>query len=106
MPRVSLNPTITQNVIKMKNDIAYSALMGKYKDYKNARIAYAKFAVDNFEQCKNSPSPSVKAPIFSKFGFNMLKVWLLDKFRIKTKDEKLFNKMALEEKAKQKILNG
>ena len=101
MPKVSLNPTITQNVMKLKNDMSYYALMGHYKDFKNAKIAYSKIAVDNFELCKNLPNPKVSVPFFSKFGFNIFKIWLMEKFRIETKEEKLFKQMALEEKAKQ-----
>lgn len=106
MPKVSLNPMIRESVIKMKNDVVYSALTGKYKNYKNARKTYAKFAVDNFELCKNIPSPNASVPIFSKIGFNMLKIWFLDLFRPKTKDEKKLKQMAFEEKVKQQINNS
>lgn len=105
MPKVDLNPMITQSVTKLKNDITYSALLGKYKDYVAAKKAYANFGVDNFELCKNTPGANVTVPFFSKFGMNMFKVWFLDKFRIKTKNEKQFKKIALEELAKQKINN-
>ena len=93
MPKVSLNPMITESIVKMKNDIVFSAGMGKYKDYKNARKAYAKFAVDNFQ-------------LFSKVGLNMLKVVFLDLFRFKTKDEKKLKQLALEEKIKQQMQNS
>lgn len=106
MPKVSLNPMITESIVKMKNDIVFSAGMGKYKDYKNARKAYAKFAVDNFELCKNTPASNINVQLFSKVGLNMLKVVFLDLFRFKTKDEKKLKQLALEEKIKQQMQNS
>ncbi len=106
MPKVSLNPMITESIVKMKNDIIFSAGLGKYKDYKNARKVYASFAVDNFELCKNTPASSISSKLFSKVGFNMFKVWFLDLFRPKTKDEKKLKQLALEEKIKQQMQNS
>ena len=106
MPKVSLNPMITESIVKMKNDIVFSACLGKYKDYKNARKAYATFAIDNFELCKNTNASNVNAPLFSKVGLNMLKVVFLDLFRPKTKDEKKLKQMAFEEKIKHQIQNS
>ena len=66
-------------------------------------IDYAKLAVKNFELLAETTSPSIKVPLFSKLGLKMAKVWLLNKFRVKTPEEKALKKLVKEYKNKQKI---
>lgn len=101
---IKISPDLTSPVAKriaqLKSDTAFSAVTGDYKGFKHAIKEYAKLAVDNFELSKNISSPSVKAPLFSKAGLRMAKVWFLNLFRIKTPEEKLLKKMAKQEKLK------
>ena len=57
----------------------------------------------DFETIAKMPAPKLTAPLFSKWGFNMMYVRIREIFRRKTPDEKLFRKMAEEYKIKQKL---
>ena len=94
---------VANRIAKLKSDMVFSAAAGNYKVFKHAIKEHAKLAVDNFELSKNLSTPSVKAPLFSKTGLRIAKVWFLNMFRIKTPEEKLLKKMAKQEKLKQKI---
>ena len=96
-----LTSPVAKRIAKLKSDMVFSAAAGNYKIFKNAMKEHAKLAVDNFELSKNISAPSVKAPLFSKAGLRMAKVWFLNMFRIKTSEEKLLKKMAKQEKLKQ-----
>ena len=97
-----VNKTIvTQNVIKnLRKNMTVSILCGDYKSYKTTQKKYAEFVSKNYETAKNIKSQNVKVPMFSKMGLNILKIWFLEKFRIKTPAEKALNKLAQTEKAK------
>ena len=57
----------------------------------------------NFELAKNIPGSSARVPLFSKYGPRMFKVWLLEKLRFYTHEEKQLKKLVLRERAKQLI---
>ncbi len=97
-----INPII-RKLSSLKSDQVYSVAMGDYKGFKKASIDYAKLAVKNFELLAETTSPSIKVPLFSKLGLKMAKVWLLNKFRVKTPEEKALKKLVKEYKNKQKI---
>ena len=92
---------IINKLNQLKSDITYNVLLGNYKDYKKSLKEYSKLAVDNFEYVTKTKSPTIKnAPLFSKIGFNIMKIWFLNLFRKKSPEEKLLKKMSLEYKAK------
>lgn len=96
-----MSSPVAKRIAQLKSDMVFSAALGNYKVFKQAIKEHAKLAVDNFELSKNISGPSVKAPLFSKAGLRMAKVWILNMFRIKTPEEKLLKKMAKQEKLKQ-----
>lgn len=97
-------PDVTSPVAKrmaqLKAEIAFSAAAGDYKNFKTAMKEHAKLTVNNFELSKYIAGPKIKAPLFTKTGWQMAKVWFLNLFRIKTPEEKLLKKMAKQEKLK------
>jgi len=98
---ISQSAKITQELSRLKSNKIYSSVIGDYKGYKQASKEYAELAKDNFELSQKALGPRVKnVPLFSKIGMRILKVWFLDKFRIKTPAEKELNKMLKLEKAK------
>lgn len=113
MPIPNINPVNSpvMRFVKLKQDIAVSALMGNYKGFKENCKTLATEAVKDFESCKesrflspqkvslNSMSTIEKLKILK----NVLKIKLLDAFRIKTPDEKLFRKMCKEEELRNKL---
>ncbi len=81
--------SVTNQLLKLRNEKIFSAVTGDYKGFKQASKEFSKLAIENkdvFISLKKQSS--VKAPIFSKCGLNMLKIWFLEKFRIKTPEEK------------------
>ena len=95
---------ISRKLTQLKSDIVFSSVLGNYKDYKNAKKAYAELAKDNFELSMQAKGPKVeRVPLFSKAGMGILKVLFLDMFRVKTPAEKEFSKLVKLEKAKQKF---
>jgi hypothetical protein len=81
----------------------YSAAKGNYKEFKQASKEYASLAVKNFGLLSQVKAPSIKVPLFSTIGWNLFKVYLLNKFRIKTPDEKLLKKLGQEQEIKNKL---
>lgn len=105
MPKVNFDftsPTV-KHVSELKNKALLSFNDGNYKEYKQSLIELAKIGVDNFELVKNTPSLKIQRPvnIFSKDFFNLMKVFLLNKFRIKTPEEKRYAQIAKEYQAKE-----
>lgn len=96
------NETAILNMKRLKSNMAMSAMLGNYREFKTASKEYASSAVKDYELAKSIPFPKIKAPLFSKVGLNMLKVCVLNFFRSKTPDEKLLKKLSLEEKLKKK----
>lgn len=106
MTKVTLNPItkpVARKIAQLKSDMVFSAVTGDYKGFKTASKAHAKLAVENFDLLKSIPSPSVNVPLFSKAGLRMAKVWILNKFRIKTPEEKLLSQMAKQEKSRHRL---
>ena len=104
MAKVSFDPAIkpiARKIAQLKSDIVYSAALGNYKGFKAASKEHAKLAVENFDVARQIPAPSFKAPLFSKAGLRMAKVWFFNKFRIKTPEEKLLKQMGKQERLKQ-----
>ncbi|MBS6602345.1 MAG: hypothetical protein KH301_01130 [Brachyspira sp.] len=101
---ISQTAQISRKLTQLKSDIVFSSVLGNYKDYKNAKKAYAELAKDNFELSMQAKGPKVeRVPLFSKAGMGILKVLFLDMFRVKTPAEKEFSKLVKLEKAKQKF---
>lgn len=99
-------PAIRQRLVQLKSDRMLSCLMGDYKGFKAAQKEFAKLAVKNFDDVLAVSTPQkVTTPLFSKEGFNLMKIWFLDKFRIKTPEEKELKRMAAVEKMRKKYLN-
>ncbi len=63
-----------ERVRQLKNTMAYDAMLGNYKNFKNAKQEYATLATQDFETVSQLKSPQVKVPLFSKMGLNMLYV--------------------------------
>lgn len=80
----------------LRSSMVYDAISGNYKAYKEASKEYASLAIQDFEAVRKMKAPKVTAPLFSKYGLNMLFVYFRELFRIKTPDEKLFKKMGKE----------
>lgn len=99
---VKISPVIKQ-LSSLRKDQFYSVAMGDYKGFKKATIEFAKIAVKNFDESLQIKSPQLKVPLFSSVGLKMAKVWLLNKFRIKTPEEKTLKKLAKEYKLKKQI---
>jgi len=97
---------IAENVYKLKSEMTYSLLTGKYRDYKRASKSLAQIATQDFELVKNTPGMRIQIsnPITTNAFFKtalvylkVAKVTLLNKLRIKTSEEKLFAEKLKEE---------
>ncbi len=99
---IKVSPII-EKLSSLKYDQAISVIKGNYKGYKNASKEYAKIAVKNFDESLQAKGPEIKVPLFSAYGLRFVKVWFLNKFRIKSPEEKAFKKMCKEYKMKQEI---
>ena len=85
---------VTDRLRQLKSDVTYNTLFGNYKEYKKSVDEFSKLAVDKFEYVSKTKSPTIKnAPLFSKIGFNIMKIWFLNLFRKKSPEEKLLSKM-------------
>lgn len=83
-----VNP-IVQRITQLRNEAVYSAVEGNYKNFKNAIKENAKLTLENYELAKQVGNPVIKnVPLFSKIGMRIMKVMLLNFFRIKTPEEK------------------
>ncbi len=97
--------SVTSQLLKLRNEKIFSAVLGDYKGYKKASKEFSKLAIENKDVFISlNKQPSVKAPIFSKFGLNMLKIWFLEKFRIKTPEEKQLKQFVKAQKLSEKVL--
>ena len=87
-------PAVRNRLTQLKSEKILSALSGDYQGYKQAVKDFAKLAVENFDELKKlPPQQKITVPLFSKLGFRMAKVWFLEKFRVKTPEEKALKKM-------------
>lgn len=89
MTKISgVNP-IVQRITQLRNEAAYSAFEGNYKNFKNAVKENARLTLENYELAKQAGRPSISnISLFSKPGLRMMKVMILNFFRIKTPEEK------------------
>ena len=92
-----------ERVRHLRSSMVYDAISGNYKAYKKARKEYASLAIQDFDTVRQMKAPKVTAPLFSKYGLNMLWVYVRDLFRFKTPDEKTLKKMGQEVLAKAKL---
>ena len=92
-----------ERVRHLRSSMVYDAISGNYKAYKKARKEYASLAIQDFDTVRTMKAPKVTAPLFSKYGLNMLWVYVRDLFRFKTPDEKTLKKMGQEALAKAKL---
>lgn len=97
-----INPQIkyVEKIRQLKHNMAMSALLGDCNGFKNAKIELAKESLKNFEVAKKVKGTEVSVPLFSKYGFNMLKVRICNFFRIKTPEEKLYRQRCVEDLSK------
>lgn len=101
MVRVDLVGTRLQRLRAAK---MFHFLSGDYKAYKQASKDFAKVAVKNPKKLRalqQTSTPTITVPLFSSQGLNMLKIWVLEKFRIKTPEEKALKKLAQKNKQAQ-----
>jgi len=97
---------IVQRLQQLRSDKMFNYVIGDYKGYKTAAKEFAKLSVENPESFKilqQTPAPKVTMPLFSKPALKMLKVWFLEKFRLKTPEEKAFKKMCQRDYFEKKI---
>lgn len=92
-----------ERVKYLRSSIVCDALLGNYKNFKNAKKEYATLAIKDFDTVRKLPAPKATASIFSRQGLNILLVNIIDMFRIKTPDEKLLKRMGQEMLKKSKI---
>ena len=81
-----------ERVRHLRSSMVYDAISGNYKAYKKARKEYASLAIQDFDTVRQMKAPKVTAPLFSKYGLNMLWVYVRDLFRFKTPEEKILKK--------------
>lgn len=105
MAKIPKINTSYETIKRLQNDKFWSYVTGDYKGFKKASKEYAKAAIKDFETAKEVQrnTPSLKAPLFSQVSLNALKVWFLNKFRIKSPEEKELIRFAKIERAKQKL---
>ena len=101
--KIAATDSIKQQLSYLRKEVVYSALGGNYKNFKVATKEHAKLAVNNYDIAKQVKSPKITVPIFSKYGFNLLKVMVLNFFRKKSPEENLLRKIAKEEKIKNDV---
>ena len=92
-----------ERVRHLRSSMVYDAISGNYTAYKKARKEYSSLAIQDFDTVRQMKAPKVTAPLFSKYGLNMLWVYVRDLFRFKTPDEKTLKKMGQEVLAKAKL---
>ncbi|MBR6301833.1 hypothetical protein IKR55_03755 [bacterium] len=101
---MKLTPVQLNRVKELKTHIVFNQALGNYKEFKAAVKEYSKLAVQDFDTIMQLPSSSVSnVPLFSKMGMRMFKIWVLEKFRIKTPEERLLKKMSKEYYARKLI---
>lgn len=91
--KVDMSNPIAQKIHELKLENGLSIFAGKYGDAIKAQKQLAKIGIDNFELVTKVESPiKGTVPVFSKYGFRMILSMLIDKFRIKTPEEKKLEK--------------
>lgn len=106
MPKITPVQQRINRLQQLKADTIWSTVTGDYKGFKKAAKEFAKEAVQDFEAAKAVQVPLYnKVSIFSKTGLKMFKIWLLNKLRIKTPEEKLLKKLMKEDALKEKMFS-
>ena len=100
---MKLTPIQLNRVASLRHSMMMDAVLGNYKNFKNAKKEYASLAVQDFESIKKLPVLRLDAPLFSIFGMRMMYIGIRDFFRIKTPDEKLLKKLGEQAKAENMI---
>ena len=90
-------------VKQLRSSMTYDAILGNYKNFKNAKKEYAVLAIKDFNTVRQLPAPKVIVPLFSRQGIQMLFVMVRDFFRVKTPEEKILKKMGNDYKSKLKV---
>lgn len=85
------------HLVQLRNEVFYSAVAGNYKKYKKATKECAKYTLENLELAQNITSPRLSAPLFSRVGLNIMKIWFLNLFRIKSPEEKALKRLQKEQ---------
>lgn len=105
---IRFNP-IGRELQSLRTQKMLNQITGNYKAYKKSAKQFAKLAVENpevFREFMHTPRPEVKLPLFSKYTLRMLKVWFLEKFRIKTPEEKALKKLAQKNLLEKQFMNN
>ena len=90
----------------LRSSMVTDALLGNYKKFKEAKKEYATLAVQDFKKVRELPCPRASAPIFTRYGLNLLYVMVRDFFRIKSPAEKKLKQMGIEELKRQRAQTG
>ena len=85
-------------VKQLRTSMAYDALLGNYKAFRNAKKEYASLAIKDFHAVRQIKAPKVSVPLFSKQGLRLMFIAIREFFRIKTPEEKQLKKMGAEYK--------
>ena len=96
---MKLTPLQLNRVSQLRNSMMMDAILGNYKDFKNAKKEYASIVIQDFDAIKKLPAQKAEVPLFSKYGLRMIYVMIRDFFRIKTPEEKCLKKMGKKAKA-------
>lgn len=106
MPKITPVQQRINRLQQLKTETIWSTVTGDYKGFKKAAKEFAKEAIQDFEAAKAAKVPYIQnVPLFSKTGLKMAKVWFLNKFRIKTPEEKMLKKMMKEDALKEKMFS-
>lgn len=98
---------VASTLTQLRADKVLNWALGNYKGYKKASKEFAKFAVANKEAISEMPPmQKISVPLFSKTGLNMAKIWFLEKFRIKTPEEKELRQYAKAEEMRKKLFRN
>lgn len=103
---VKISP-VAERLAQLRADKVLNWALGNYKGYKKASKEFAKVAIANKEAISEMPPmKNISVPLFSKTGLRMAKVWFLDKFRIKTPEEKELRQYARAEEMRRKLFQN
>lgn len=106
MPKITPVQQRINRLKQLKTDTILSSINGDYKSFKKAAKEFAIEAVQDFEAAKAAQAPIYhRISLFSKTGLRIAKVWLLNKFRIKTPEEKMLKKLMKEDAIKEKLFS-
>jgi len=102
---ISQIKTCGERIFELRKQMTISTFLGDYKAYKKAKISYASETISNYDIAKQVKFPKVSVPLFSKMGFNAIKVAFFELFRRKTPDERKMAKLFEKEKIERNFFN-